>query len=231
MIRNADGAQRVAVEALRVEQFQGCVPWRRFRSRHGQTHLSGSYWSATTGAHVVHESQLELARLLLADFDPDVVGIYAQPFRLVATVDGRVRTHVPDFLLLSRSGLVRVCNVKPAHRLAQPKVAQALEWPAKVFAAHGWMSEVWTGADRVLLDNVRFLAAYRRSGVPAEEAIMRAWQVVRDGDRLDQAERRLSGDAPGFTARPALLALLWRGRLRTDLTRPLSGASVLRRSA
>jgi hypothetical protein len=178
------------------------------------------------GAHVVRENQLELARLLLADFDPDVVGIYAQPFRLAATVDGSARAHVPDLLLVSRLGLARVCNVKPALRLARPKVAQALEWPAKVFADHGWAHEVWCGADPVVLDNVRFLAGHRRPGVVAADAIAEAWQAVHD-DRLGEAERRIAGDAPGYTARPALLALLWQGRLRTDLTRPLCGASVL----
>jgi hypothetical protein len=33
-----------------------------------QAHVSGSYWAATTDGHVVYESRLELARLLLADF-------------------------------------------------------------------------------------------------------------------------------------------------------------------
>jgi len=33
-------------------------------------------------AHVVYESRLELARLLLADFDRAVVTIVAQPFQL-----------------------------------------------------------------------------------------------------------------------------------------------------
>jgi len=44
------------------------------------------YWSATTGTHVVYESRLELARLLLADFDPAVVNILAQPFQLSVQV-------------------------------------------------------------------------------------------------------------------------------------------------
>jgi hypothetical protein len=48
----------------------------------------------------VHESRLELARLLLADFDPLVRRIYAQPFRLIAEVEGRMRYHVPDYLLV-----------------------------------------------------------------------------------------------------------------------------------
>jgi hypothetical protein len=43
----------------------------------GQSHLPGLYWSVTTGGHVVYESRLELARLLVADFDAEVVGIAA----------------------------------------------------------------------------------------------------------------------------------------------------------
>jgi hypothetical protein len=39
---------------------------------------------------VVYESRLELARLLLADFDPLVCGIYSQPLRMVARIDGKV---------------------------------------------------------------------------------------------------------------------------------------------
>lgn len=56
----------------------------------------------------VHESRLEPARLPLADFDPEVRGIFAQPCRLAARVGDRTRHHVPDFLLVMRSGTVRV---------------------------------------------------------------------------------------------------------------------------
>jgi uncharacterized protein (UPF0264 family) len=55
------------------------------------------------GTQVIFESQLELARLLLADFDPEVVGIRAQPCWMRHRVKGRVRRHVPDFLLTLRS--------------------------------------------------------------------------------------------------------------------------------
>lgn len=96
---------------------------------------------------------------------------------------------------------------------------------------HGWEYEVWSGADRVLLENVRFLAAYRRPGIVPEADVERAWQHVMDGDQMAVAERRLAGDRPVCEVRPALLALLWSGRLATDLTRPLSGGSVLRRCA
>ena len=50
-------------------------PYRTFRWYLGQKHYSGSYWSSTESAHVIYESRLELARLLMADFDrtcPDI---------------------------------------------------------------------------------------------------------------------------------------------------------------
>jgi hypothetical protein len=77
---------------------------------------------------VVYESRLELARLLLADFDPQVTAIAAQPFLVTAPSGVRMRRHVPDFLLAGRDGAVCVVNVKPADQLVVPKVAEALAW-------------------------------------------------------------------------------------------------------
>lgn len=219
----------VELGQVRLRDFAGSVPWRRWRSRRGQAHLSGSHWAATTGGHVVYESRLELARLLLADFDPNVSVVWAQPCRLVATVDGAERSHVPDFLLASYSGEATVVNVKPAARLRQATVAAALAWPRALITGHGWGYEVWSGCNAVLLENVRFLAGYRRPALVSEELLDRARREVRDGEALGEAEYRLAGDRPGWTVRPALLTLLWRGEFSTDLAWPLSGASILRR--
>jgi hypothetical protein len=122
-----------------------------------------------------------------------------------------------------------VVNVKPAGRLADPKIAEALAWPGELFRAHGWDYQVWSGEDPVVLDNVRFLAGYRRPSVIDAEGVARAWESVRDGEQLAAAEYRLAGGNPPHTVRPALLALLWSGRLVTDLSRVLSGSSVLSR--
>lgn len=230
-IRYEDRSIReVPFTQLRLADFTESVPWRRVRSVHGLPHYSGDYASATTGGQVVYESRLELARLLLADFDPAVRGIFAQPCRLVARIDGKVRSHVPDFLLVMCSDTVRMVNVKPTARLEDPKVSEALAWPGELVKRHGWEYEIWSGADRVLLENVRFLAGYR-SGAVSEDQVERAWREVVDGEEMAIAERRLAGDRPVEEARPALMALLWSGRLATDLSRPLSGESVLRRCA
>ncbi|PYC87577.1 hypothetical protein C7C46_04080 [Streptomyces tateyamensis] len=218
------------VARLRLQDFHQSEPWRKVRSRHGDKHFSGAYASTTMGKLVVHESRLELARLLLADFDPLVHHIYAQPFRLVARVGGRPRHHVPDYLLVSTTGAARLVNVKPAERLTDPKIAEALAWPGEIAERRGWEYEIWSGVDVVVLENVRFLAGYRRPGVVPQEDVDRAWVGVRDGERLAEAELRLAAGRPRYEARPPLLALLWSGKLTTDLTRPLSGESVLRRS-
>ena len=47
---------------------------------------------------------VRLARLLVADFDPAVVAIAAQPLLLRARASGRVRRHVPDFFVVPRPG-------------------------------------------------------------------------------------------------------------------------------
>jgi hypothetical protein len=89
------------------------LPWRTFRWYYGQHHYSGSYWASTTSAHVIYESRLELARLLMADFDTSVNHIVAQPFMMQTPIGGKIGRHIPDYLLLTDDGPV-VVDVKPA---------------------------------------------------------------------------------------------------------------------
>src|SRR6266536_836520 len=94
-----------------VDLLAAAVPWRTFRWHDGQRHFSGTYWCSTQRDHVIYESRLELAVLLLADFDPSVTGVFAQPFLLRAEAVGVARKHIPDYLLLTGTGPV-VVDVK-----------------------------------------------------------------------------------------------------------------------
>lgn len=204
-------------------------PWRTFRWHHGQAHFSGWYWAATVRRHVVYESRLELARLLLADFDPSVAAIAAQPLFLTASVNGKERNHVPDFLLLDGDGTVSVVNVKPVDRLADAKVAEALGWAGAVFAERGWHHEIWSGAPAVQLSNVRFLAAYRDPARLDQTVVSAVAEQVARPVRLCEVEQ--SWPQQGDEARAAALHLLWRGVLRADLSVPLSADTMLERAA
>lgn len=215
------------MRALRSAQVMRAKPWRTFRNRHGQKHHSGYYWCATTGGHVLYESRLELARLVLADFDPEVVAIAAQPFRIRARIDGRARRHVPDYLLVRTDRSVTVVNVKPASQLAKPEIAEALAWPTKLIEEHGWTHEIWSGEDPVYLANVRFLASQRRDGLVADEVLDAALAAAAEGGTILELLLRLQESWDPALLKPAILRLLWQQRITTNLRRRLDGDSTV----
>lgn len=230
--RGADEAEHeCALDAASARVLASGRPWRPFRWHHGQRHYSGTYWCATTASHVVYESRLELARLILADFDPLTVEIAAQPFLIEAEAADQVRRHVPDFLLLDGEGLATVVNVKPAERLANPKVAESLAWASELFEARGWRAETWSGVDEVTMANLRFLAGYRRRVVINPEALAMVGEAVLPGDTIAEVEHRLDTRLDAADLRPALLHLVWTGTLVTDLTVALGPETVLARAA
>ena len=119
-------AERVSLAAL----FEA-APWRTFRWYFGQRRYSGTWWSSTMRDHVIYESRLELSRLVLADFDPAVRRILAQPFMMTATVQGRPRRHILDFLWDTADGPV-VVDVVRAERLAHSDVDLLCRWTQAV---------------------------------------------------------------------------------------------------
>nr|WP_246083201.1 TnsA-like heteromeric transposase endonuclease subunit [Nonomuraea diastatica] len=82
-----------------------------FRWAKGGRGFAGWYWPATTGGHVGDESWLERDRLILLDFDPQVVGIASQPFWLHWR-DGDARRHAPDYFVRLADGRARVIATK-----------------------------------------------------------------------------------------------------------------------
>ncbi|MEU8522568.1 TnsA-like heteromeric transposase endonuclease subunit [Streptomyces sp. NPDC048577] len=200
-------------------------PWRTFRWYKGQQHYSGTYWSATMGDHVIYESRLELGRLLFADFAPEVRHIIAQPFLLKADVDGKVRKHIPDYLLLTDEGPV-VVDVKPRHRLEKPEVAFTFAWTREAVTSRGWQYEVWSEPDPHVLENVRFLAGYRRAWLFDPDLVTLLKTADLDGMSLGDAFRLLP-ERPRPLVKSTVLHLLWSGHVTTALDRPLSSAHML----
>lgn len=218
------------LERVPVAALMAAGPVREFRWYKGRTFYSGWYWSATTRGMVAYESRLELARILLADFDSRVCGIVAQPFMMQEQTGSGTRRHVPDLLLQHHDGQVVVVDVKPAHRLANPLVQQVFGWTAELAALRGWGFEAWSGADPVLLGNVRFLAGYRRPWLIEMSLADLVVESAGSQGALGAVERALLRAAPVERVRPVLLHLLWSGVLETDLTRPLSAASPVWRT-
>ncbi|WP_395292267.1 TnsA-like heteromeric transposase endonuclease subunit [Kitasatospora hibisci] len=216
------------MDRLVVSEVLAGMPVREFRSYRGRRHYSGWYWAATTQELVAYESRLELARILLADFDRSVVAIAAQPFQLVGADGSSVRRHVPDLLLARADGSVTVVDVKAAWRAKAPEVVAQFAWTEQVCATRGWAFETWYGADPVLVENVRFLAGYRRPEVIDQDAVGQAAQVARTHRSIAAIERALASRFSSDLVRPAVLHLLWSGALTCDLNRPLGAWSGVR---
>jgi hypothetical protein len=176
-------------------------------------------------AHVIYESRLELARLMMADFDSSVNYIVAQPFMMRTPIDGKIRRHVPDYLLLADGGPV-VVDVKPAELLDHSAIAETFHWVRAVVDSLGWSFEVASEQPPVTMENIRFLAGYRRRAWVNEFALNQLRTRRLDGASVGEAIHDTHGAEP--LVRAALLHMLWTRELLTDLSRVLSSTSILR---
>jgi hypothetical protein len=215
-------ADRVSLAAL----FEA-VPWRTFRSYYGQRHYSGSWWSSTMRDHVIYESRLELSRLVLADFDPVVRRIVAQPFMMTATVQGHSRRHILDYLWDTADGPV-VVDVVRAERLTHPDTELLCRWTRAVVEACGWDYRVLSEPPSVRLDGVAFLAGYRRDWLINAVILREMRSRIDDLAGLTIAEAEAEFVAhPRPLVRAALMHMLWSHELLIDLDKPLRPAAVL----
>lgn len=219
-------SEGLEVESSLADADVRCVaeglPVRIPPSYAGQLHYPGLFWSTTNGAHVVYESRLELAWLWLADFDPNVERLAAQPFALVGDDDGHPRTRYPDFLWLDSDGQAEVVDVKPEWMLEEPEVRASLGWTGRAVRERGWSYRVWTGAPEVVLRNVRLIGSARRPGLVPEAVVRAAVEACPDeGIEFALLERRLVASGVTGGARTAIFAGLWLGWLSCTLNEPI----------
>jgi hypothetical protein len=167
-----DGA---ALEEVWAAPFEHALPVRRFAARKGQRHLSGLWWSATTGGHVGFESWLERDQLMLLDFDPAVTGIASQPFWLRWLDEtGQPVSHAPDYFARRADGSAVVVDCRPEQRRS-PRDAAKFEATAQACARVSWEYRLVGAADEMVTANVRWLAGYRhpRHNQPGVTSVLR----------------------------------------------------------
>lgn len=217
--RVSDGSSgRGSVPDSARVRFEACAPVRGFPSRKGQRHLSGRWWSATTGGHVGYESWLERDHLMLLDFDCDVVGIASQPFWLYwPGAQEKGRAHAPDYFARRADGSALVVDCRPPERI-RPRDAEAFAATEAVCTALGWDYRVVGAPESALTRNLRWLAGYRheRHHQTAVAAALR--QVCETPAGLMAAASEV-GDPVAVL--PVLFHLMWRQELTAELTVPL----------
>ncbi|RCS81901.1 TnsA-like heteromeric transposase endonuclease subunit [Brachybacterium alimentarium] len=189
----------------------------------GQRNYPGLFWSVRSQRHLVYESLLELSHLWLLDFASTTAAISTQPFQL-KVVDS---SHVPDLLVLDTTGGVEVLDVKPAAFRFHPRFRSQVEISERLCTMAGWRYRVATEPDPVLVRNVQFLAVGRRPiaeaiGIDDDDVV-----AVAAGYSLGHVLERLREEVVPEGAFALVAALMWRGRLTADLTRPLTMETIL----
>lgn len=187
------------------------------------------------GGHAVpFESTLERDLLVILAFDRSVVGVHAQPLRIIWRDDrGRARRYTPDFLVEHRAAPPMLCEVK--HR-----ADFWAEWPAakpryRAARRHaretGMLFSILTEAEirGPYLDNVAFLRGYadRSRDEGAEEKLAHTLAAL--GETTPQV--LLVATYRSEESRMRALGPLWHliatGRIEADLSVPLTMRSAI----
>lgn len=156
------------------------------------------------------------------DFDPAVVALASQPFRLAWAGGGREREHTPDYFARLKDGTGVVVDVRPKD-LVDEDAAEVFAFTARVCKAVGWQFRHVGDLDQPYRVNLRWLARYRHRRC-FRELVADELREVFSGPLPLFAGADLVGDR--LAVLPVLYHLLWRHELLTDLTSaPLGGDS------
>jgi hypothetical protein len=221
----ADGAVRCEpLSSCGSVRFEDVAPARSFPTFKGQRSFPGRWWSATVGRHVGYEPWLERDHVMLLDFDPAVVGLASQPFRLSWRAAGRWRRHVPDYFARTAEGGGVVIDVRPDDRI-RPRDAEAFDATAEACRGLGWGFRRVGGSAPVFAANVRWLSRYRhRRCGRREDLTARLLELLAVPTPLLDAASR-AGDR--LATLPVLYHLMWRQVVAADLTGSLLGPSTM----
>lgn len=204
--------------------FETGAPVRRFPSYRGQRNYPGYLYAATLDTHVGFESWLERDEAMALDFDPTVVGFASQPFWLFWPDGDRIRSHAPDFFARTGDGAGVVIDCRPAERV-KPRDMLAFAATERACEEMGWEYRLVTGHDPVWLANVRWLAGYRHRRYWIEPAASHLLEALRTAEQPLVEAAATVGDP--IAVLPTLFHLLWRHRLRADLSQRLDAGSMV----
>lgn len=200
----------VSLDRAAEFRFERATPIRVPKSFRGKRGMVGRAYFSTCGKAVVFDSRNEMENVLLLDFDPEVVDIVGQPFR----IETPEWSHVPDFFARRRDGSAQVLDVKPEAEQDAPDNQLLFTRMDAVCDDLGWGYAVLPEVPEPLRRNVMLLAGHRRQPFDhggLGRAIVDACATpttIADLDRLHPVTA---------IVRPLVLHLLWRRVLECDL--------------
>ncbi|MEV5947585.1 TnsA-like heteromeric transposase endonuclease subunit [Streptomyces sp. NPDC051993] len=223
---DADGVERSGpLTRCWAEPFEFASPARSFNSFKGQKNFTGEYWAAVSGSLVGYESWVERDAAMALDFDPAVVALASQPFRLLWSDGERGRGHTPDYFARLADGTGVVVDVRP-EGLVDEATAEVFAFTARVCEAVGWQFRQVGDLDQPYRVNLRWLSRYRHGRCYHAPSADRLREVFAEPLPLLAGAEQV-GDR--LAVLPVLYHLLWRQELTADLvTAPLGIDTLVR---
>lgn len=204
---------------------------RDFSRRNGQKNKPVAFYSRTVGDLISCESQHERRFLVLADWHEGVVHIAAQPFTIQFPAGSALKSHTPDFVLISATGAIVVVDVKwPSHAFTEQTMRRH-ELVERTLREAGMQHVVWTDAPPVIGQNLANFAAARvperlMRTIPAQ--LLGAHRPPMTVRALLEAVANVHG-LPASTALVVLRRMLWDNQFTTDLMLPFTFDSTVGR--
>lgn len=202
------------------------VPLRKVVTR-GGVRVNGKFASRKMGRCLPWESQIERDFLILAEIDPTISAIYAQPVRILYMTDGCKASYVPDFAIVGAFG-TEIHEVKPDAEAAKLEMQAKFGAAATVCADSSIVYCVALESairEAPVLDNAQMLARYLHLRV--DTLLKAAVRDVVDGRPGIAVGSLLGSNVAGGLSEAVVHGLLAQGVLRADLRQPLGPRSSL----
>lgn len=201
--------------------------------RHHGLNIIGTF-AGLKASSVPYESTIERDFMYFLEYDALVVSYESQPLFITGTIeDGTPHVYTPDFLVIRTTDRI-IVECKPAARVDEEETRQQCtlgrQWAASHDDHHFLLvteQELRTGPR---LNNLKILWKYSRFPVPPatiRRCITTLTAYPEGLSFLDLATELSDGATPPLMQSPALYALLFQHALVTNLSQPLSPASLL----
>lgn len=214
------------------------MPVRKVSNR-GEN-IIGSFPSQIKGEKVKYESTIERDLVYFLKFDPTVITYHAQPMVIPGTeTEGSTHTYTPDFLVV-RTDRKEIIECKPEALInsshAQQQIAIGQEWAANNDHDFAVVTDTNLRSGHTLA-NLKLLWRYSRLTVPTV-TLARCIEYMdtrHEGVSFQDLTEYMSTLAPPtaqqpFLQAPLVFSMLFRHILCTELTVPITPATLLWRS-
>ncbi|MFF9564348.1 TnsA-like heteromeric transposase endonuclease subunit [Leifsonia sp. NPDC014704] len=217
------------LEEISLADLVFCHPTRDFSRRHGQINKPVAFFSRTVGDLVACESQHERRFLILADWNLDVIHIAAQPFTIEFPTGHELKSHTPDFVLITRNGGVVVVDVKRPSAVGSEEVLQRHAAVHQFLAQAGMQHASWSDIPHSITSNLALFASARAPEAALAQIGPEVLEAARSGARVHEVVSHVADllQVPAPLVLVVVRRLLWNHKLAIDLRQPFGMETTL----